>query len=301
MKKLSVVEVSDLAKEMISFSSYKNVLGIGNLGSGGISVEENEHNSLTSPMRLNALLFILITEGTAKVSLDNISYDLRPDSLLFIMPSHITQITYTSPDLQGKLLLADLSFLEECKPESLNPSLVNYIRLRKNPHIRLETNETEFLNKYFSLLRIKIAEEKHYFQSEIVHISFMAFLLELVNVVMSKKDYIVIPKMSRKEEIVNKFLKLLLTHYKQEHTITFYADKLCITPQYLSSILKTHTDKTGSEWIDEAILAEARALLKSPKSTVQEVSIQLSFADQSTFGKFFKKHTGMSPSQYRKG
>ncbi len=300
MKRLSVVEISDLAKETISFNSYKNVLGIGELGSGGISIEENEHSSLTSPMRLNAVLIILITRGIAKVSLDNVSYELGPDSLLFIMPSHITQITYTSADLRGKLLLADLSFIEGCKPDRINPSLVNYIRLRKNPHIKLNQDKTAFLDKYFNLLRVKIMEENHYFHDDIVHVSFMAFLLELVNVVINKKDYIIMPKMSRKEEIVNKFLKLLLTHYKEQHTIAFYADKLCITPQYLSSVLKTHTDKTGSEWIEEAVLAEARALLKSPKTTVQEVSIQLNFADQSTFGKFFKKHTGMSPSQYRK-
>ncbi|MDL2256014.1 helix-turn-helix domain-containing protein [Parabacteroides sp. OttesenSCG-928-G06] len=300
MRKLSVIEISDLARNTITFFNYKNKLGIGNLGSGGISLDDMQHVDLTSPMRIKALILILITEGNARVSLDNVSYELTANSFLFIMPSHIVQITYTSPDLQGKLLLADLAFLEECKPEAINPSLVNYMRLRKNPHIHMEEEEMQALNKYVTLLRKKLSEDKHYFQDEIVHTFFMALLLEMVNIVLGKKDYIVMKKMTRKEEIVNKFLKLLLIHYREEHTITFYADKLFITPQYLSSVLKELTDKTASEWIDEAILAEARVLLKSPKVTVQEVSIQLNFADQSTFGKFFKKHAGMSPSQFKK-
>ncbi|MDL2208014.1 AraC family transcriptional regulator [Parabacteroides sp. OttesenSCG-928-O15] len=300
MRKLSVVEISDLARNTITFRNYKNKLGIGDLGSGGISLDDMQHVDLTSPMRLNALLLILITEGHANVSLDNVSYELSAHSFLFIMPSHITQITYTSPDLRGKLLLADLAFLEECKPETINPSLVNYMRLRKNPHIRLEETEVEFLDNHIELLKRKLSEEKHYFQQEIIHISFMALLLEMVNIVLKRKDYIVEKRMTRKEEIVNKFLQQLLRHYQEEHAIGFYADLLCITPQYLSSVLKDLTDKTASEWIDEAILSEARVLLKSPKMTVQEVSIQLNFADQSTFGKFFKKHVGMSPSQYKK-
>ncbi|MDL2244852.1 AraC family transcriptional regulator [Parabacteroides sp. OttesenSCG-928-J18] len=300
MRKLSVVEISDLARNTITFRNYKNKLGIGDLGSGGISLDDMQHVDLTSPMRLNALLLILITEGHAKVSLDNVSYELSAHSFLFIMPSHITQITYTSPDLRGKLLLADLAFLEECKPETINPSLVNYMRLRKNPHIRLEEAEVGFLDNHIEMLKKKLSEKEHFFQQEIIHITFMALLLEMVNIVLKRKDYIVEKRMTRKEEIVNKFLQQLLRNYQEEHAIGFYADLLCITPQYLSSVLKELTDKTASEWIDEAILSEARVLLKSPKMTVQEVSIQLNFADQSTFGKFFKKHVGMSPSQYKK-
>lgn len=297
MRKLSTLEVSAFAQNIISFSNYKNVFGIGDFGENGVRIEDYEN--LSSPMRLNVVLIILITEGNARVSLDNVPYKLSANNLIVIMPSHITQITYSDPDVKGKLLLVSIPFLEECKP-NIDSSLINYIRLRKSPLFSLEPDETVFLDNYAQLLRDKVTDKTHHFQDEIIHLSFITFLVELVNIGMRKKSYIQMPKLTSKEEIVNKFLQHLLLHFREEHTIAFYADKLCITPQYLSSVLKALTDKTGSEWIDEMILAEAKVLLKSPKTSVQEVSNILNFADQSTFGKFFRKHTGVSPTQFRR-
>lgn len=300
MKQLSTLQVSEFAKQVISFSNYKNVFGIGDMGGEGITLGKSYGERLSVPMRLQAILIILVTAGKAKISLDNVSYELSENHLIFIMPSHITQITHTSDDLKGQLLLADVTFLEECKPDNINPSLVNYMRLRKNPRVVLDPDETIFLERYLHLMKERITKEQHYFRVELLHIHFIAFLLELVNIVMEKKKSIPMPKLTSKEEIVNKFLQLLLQHFKEEHAITFYADKLCITSQYLSSVLKIHTGKTASEWIDEAILAEAKVLLKSPKMTILQVSQILNFADQSTFGKFFKKHVGISPTLYKK-
>ena len=82
--------------------------------------------------------------------------------------------------------------------------------------------------------------------------------------------------------------------------MTFYADKLFITPQYLSLILKELTGMSANKWIDDALVAEAKVLLKAPQMTVQQVADQLHFSDQSTFGKFFKKHMGISPMEYRR-
>ena len=87
---------------------------------------------------------------------------------------------------------------------------------------------------------------------------------------------------------------------KEQHVVSFYAEQLYITPQYLSLILKELTGRSANKWIDEALMQEAKILLKAPQATVQQVAVALHFSDQSTFGKFFKKHAGMSPMEYRK-
>ena len=117
---------------------------------------------------------------------------------------------------------------------------------------------------------------------------------------MNKNSYLVRSTLSRKEELFEQFLQLLFEHFRVEHAVTFYADKLFITPQYLSLILKELTGMSANKWIDDALVAEAKVLLKAPQMTVQQVADQLHFSDQSTFGKFFKKHMGISPMEYRR-
>ncbi len=130
--------------------------------------------------------------------------------------------------------------------------------------------------------------------------AFVGFLLEIANIFMGKKDGLLMPALSRKEELFEQFLQLLFEHCKEQHVVTFYAEKLFITPQYLSLILKELTGKSANKWIDDALIVEAKILLKAPQATVQQVADMLHFSDQSTFGKFFKKHMGISPMEYRK-
>ena len=127
-------------------------------------------------------------------------------------------------------------------------------------------------------------ERTHFYQKELVQNAFIGFLLDLGNIMLSKKDRLIRPTLSRKEELFEQFLQLLFEHCKEQHVVTFYAERLFITPQYLSLIL----------------IVEAKILLKAPQATVQQVADILHFSDQSTFGKFFKKHMGISPMEYRK-
>ncbi len=105
---------------------------------------------------------------------------------------------------------------------------------------------------------------------------------------------------SRNEELFDKFMTYIKQYGSTEHTVMFYADKLCITPQYLSKISKDVTGRPACEWINEYLTMEAKTLLGKTNLTIQDVSFRMNFSDQSSFGKFFKKHTGVSPKEYVK-
>jgi len=105
---------------------------------------------------------------------------------------------------------------------------------------------------------------------------------------------------SRQEEIVNKFFKLLVKNYNTERSVAFYADKLCITPKYLSTTIKQATGRSVLSWIHEIFIINSKALLKSTNKTVSEISEELNMSNDSFFCRTFKKHTGMSPLEYRK-
>ena len=175
------------------------------------------------------------------------------------------------------------------------------MELRKHPVTLFTQKEMAHILKYISSIKEKIHIHNHLFQPAVIRITFLSFLLELLNIVISKYD-VLTPKApsSRREEIFNKFLELLLGHCKEQHEVSYYAEKLFITPQYLSLVLKDITGKTANILIDQAIIMEAKLLLRSQEYTIQQIADILHFADQSTFGKFFKKNVGVSPLEYKK-
>lgn len=99
--------------------------------------------------------------------------------------------------------------------------------------------------------------------------------------------------------LVDNFLKLAEKHYKTEKQVGLYAERLCLTPKYLSQIIKQNTGKSAVEWLNDYIMLEAKALLKSTNMTVQQISDELNFPSQSFFGKYFKRVVGVSPKDYK--
>ncbi|KAA6339197.1 Arabinose operon regulatory protein [termite gut metagenome] len=126
------------------------------------------------------------------------------------------------------------------------------------------------------------------------------FLLEMANINLQRnEERAQAYEASHKEEIVQQFIRLILSHCKQQHEVSFYAKELCITSGYLSRIMKTSSGKTAIKWISDALIAESKILLRRPNVNIQQVSDELHFGDQSSFGKFFKKHMGLTPMEYK--
>lgn len=299
MDKLPLIEISEINDHIIGSDNFQDVFTITTIDAA-ISDESFKNGENTEPVRLNALLILLVLRGRCDISLDYVPYKLETNSFTTIMPTHVFQVSKMSKDFKAKLLIVDKSFLDEINTAKRSPSMYNYMLLRKNPTTEFKAEETKHLEKAFELLQEKIRLRTHSFHKEVLQNAFVAFLLELANILVGKKDNLVRPTLSRKEEILNSFLQLLSEDAREQHIVTYYAEKLFITPQYLSLILKELTGKSANKWIDDALIVEAKLLLKTPQATVQQVADILNFSDQSTFGKFFKKHIGMSPMEYRR-
>lgn len=103
----------------------------------------------------------------------------------------------------------------------------------------------------------------------------------------------------KQEVLFDAFFNLILQHYKDSREVRFYADKLYLTPKYLSTVVKQLTGKTALEWINDYVILEAKSLLKSTNKSIQQISEELHFPSQSFFGKYFKRLVGISPKAYR--
>ena len=104
---------------------------------------------------------------------------------------------------------------------------------------------------------------------------------------------------NRQDTILRSFLKLVWRYYKSEHNVDFYAGRLCISSKHLSRVVKERLGKTPYAVIRDELLQQATELLRTSKKTVQDISSELNFSEIAAFCKFFKKHTGLSPTSYR--
>ncbi len=293
MVEFPIVELESIIEALPSAVSFKNEFLV--------SVVNAKTNLIHSHSyaRIDALQIILVQEGCLEVQIDYKPYHITAPSVIIIMPTHIVQSICVSPDFKSLMLAVTRSFLERPEPIHDSPEIV-YMKIWKNPIIQCSKEEMKSLEKCLTVLRDNIKLTSHKLQRMLLINNMNNFLIELANIFYQQEEYFTPPTLNRKEELLSAFLRLLIANCRKEHAVSFYSEKLFITPQYLSLILKEQTGKSANKWIDDVLIQEAKILLKAPQTTVQQVADLLHFSDQSTFGKFFKKHVGISPMEYRK-
>ncbi|MDR2776151.1 MAG: helix-turn-helix domain-containing protein [Tannerella sp.] len=290
--------LTSLREAASSFDNYQDDVVI--LEFDTSSLNELKNLVPSNPSRFEAAILIGISEGEMEIQIDYVTHKVDKNSLTLIMPFHIAYFEKGSNNLKGWVLAISQSYMETLHYSKHRPIVISYIELKKYP--LTDFNAVEYKSLYSSLdfVRSKIHQHAHLFYNEVINTALKMFFLDLGNIYLSKRDHFTTPSLSRKEELFTDFLNLLRKNCKNQHEVKFYADELCITTQYLSSILKEQSGKSASQWIQNALMVEAKRMLKTPRINVQQIANELNFPDQSTFGKFFKKHTGMSPMLFRK-
>ena len=292
MMELPLIDFDSLKSRLYMYESYQADILVADLNSPDVF--------LNDPVRVNALQVLLVLEGSIELSIDYVLFQASTNTVVTIMPTHITKVMKYSPNFKGRLMAVSRAFLEQSMMPNHSSSMIQYMKIRKNPTILLQESEIKTLDESMLRLRQTILQTSHHLQRLLIQNTLMGFFIEMGNIFSERKEYNTPPSLTRKEELFESFLRILYMYCKEQHVVSFYAEQLYITPQYLSLILKELTGRSANKWIDEALMQEAKILLKAPQATVQQVADALHFSDQSTFGKFFKKHAGMSPMEYRK-
>lgn len=301
---LPLIDIIQINENIGHPHSFSNDLVIESLRTKIMAQEQcEEFLAEEAPMsvRINGLCLILLTKGEVTINVDYLKFPLQANTLFFILPDHILEVQCKPEDLEGKIMVISKDMLSNMpKRNEEGDNSMQYMFLSKNPSVELTDEEVSVLDTLFTLIRKRAEAKEHLFHKEAVQSLLYHLFFELKNIIFKKND--IVPfELSRKEELFQQFLKLMFKHSREEHSVSFYAGKMCITPRYLSAVLKELTGKTTNNWIDHSLILDAKILLKTPNMTVQQVSDMLNFSNQSTFGKFFKKHTGQSPAEFRKG
>jgi len=249
------------------------------------------------PARFDIAIFALALKGEARLSINLKEYTVTPNSLILIAPNSIILKQETSEDFSA-IYIAISSELIDTMSVAMPRQLNVFLYIQEHPVTVLKEQEAALLTEYYSFIRKQIQPDIKTYISEITYhliSSFIYKILSIINQYQPEKHSL----QSRQKELFARFLQLLKEHYNMNRSVSFYADKLCITPKYLSALSKDITQLTASEWIDRCVILEAKRLLKTSSKPIQEISEELHFPNQSFFGKYFKHHTGHSPKHFR--
>ena len=243
--------------------------------------------------------FMFIIAGEVKLSIDYVTYTFRENCWIELRPSADVKLLDHSENFTAYIIMATESFILDTLLDKKPIPISHFVDMNESPHLEITDEELEALK--FSADRILYyMRREHNFKKDMLHNTFYNFILEASNIFRNRDGARKqLDNLSRKENIIRHFLHLVEEYAMTEHNPSFYSDKMCISTQYLSIILKQATGNTANYWIAKKITAHAKALLRTPHLTIKDITEKLHFADQSSFGKFFKKHTGVSPKKYR--
>ena len=290
MKKIPAISIDALASV---YQSQWKAQGL------FVSDELSIVRGVNFPIRTDGFIIGICTQGSARFELDLQLYNAGKHCMLATTPRHIYKLADISEDFLCRFLVFSKAFLVA---NNINIHLLDSFRFLDTnaaPVTQLPAQEAQELLTFLGFIEQKFKKQEHPYRSEVIRNLLLAFLYE-IEAAYQLQTATGGKKLNRKEELNAQFHHLLFRHYKEQRSVRFYADLLFVTPKYLSEAVKELTGHSASKWIDDAVVLEAKALLKHPSMNVVKVAEALHFPNPSFFGKYFKKHTLLSPSQYRK-
>lgn len=252
------------------------------------------------PSRLNALIIGVGTEGETSLTSNLQEFRLKKDSLFIFSPKHILQVQ-SNNRFKAHLIVIAPDFLKRINIDTKR-MMPLFLQFGSLPCMELTHAESQSLRSFISMVEQELKGSETDFSSEIIGGLIAATIYKVGDILthyLTEHPEVDSPIHNRAEEYFRQFTELLGEHYKHERSVGFYARQLCITPKYLTTLIKRISGKSVSEWIDNFVILEAKTLLKYSNMSVQEIAYYLNFPNQSFFGSYFKRNAGMSPSQYK--
>jgi AraC family transcriptional activator of pobA len=283
----------------LSFPKFVDLYADKAVGLDFFITEEKQLLELSEyPYRSDGYIIGICTRGTAQVEVNLQVYEARVDAVLLATPFHVLRIYHASDDFLCRFVVFSRAFLTENNVNSHFLESFSYFKSSSTPVIYPDHGNAKMLQDVYALIQQKLQREEHPYRAEISR-SILTILLYEVAALYEQQHVIIKSKQTRKQELNNLFQNLVFHHYKVHRNVQFYADSLFVSPKHLTETIKDVTGKTAGDWIDDAVILEAKVLLRNRDISIAQVAEDIHFPDQSTFGKYFKKYTGFSPTEYR--
>lgn len=267
---------------------------------------ESKMDIIEYPCRFHGYMAFFCIKGEFEVEINLKKFTIRKDSMFIYTPGNIVRVTNIDPQEKESVHFVVVAISEDLMSSTRFDFSKLYnesLRLLESPCVVINENERELCRKYFDLIqevsKMRMPNMRESVAALISSIFYLMGAMWTDRLTAAKKNGG--EEVSTRSKIVlEDFLLLVRDYHTKERSLSFYADKLYLTPKYLSKLIKSVSGKSAHEWIDSFVILEAKNLLKYSDMSIKSIVYELNFPNQTTFYRFFKTKTGMTPSEYRK-
>ena len=265
-------------------------------------IDTDPHNSLVEtnalPGTIAAYGYTIVLQGWMTMLFNGREVHFTKDDLIIYTPGMMVSVIDISDDCRGICLVADKDFAFESPTmrDAIRAAYLPAVELSE-PRLTLAEEDNRHLMELMGIIRRYLLSADHPFRSECLRTTYGLFLLEL-NAIQERtiRDRR-FPK--RIEELFFDFLRLVPVHFSEHHDVAFYASQLCITPRYLSQIVREVSGRTVVDYINQMLLMEASYLLQQTSLPIVQIADRLHFSEAASFTRFFTRMKGMNPREFR--
>lgn len=264
-----------------------------------IELIENAHylKNLRFPLKIDKVIQIVVLSGRMSCLVDLKVYSLQAPAMAILLPGQVLESLEYDEEFKTLTMIMSKEFTDSF---NLPVSLQERLFIQTNHFHPISQEVLEVYVSCFNQIKSVIKQKDNPYRREIIKCLFSAHYYGLgyyIHNANSENKQTV--RMTYQQELCERFITLVSENYKEKREIGYYADKLCVSNKYLSSLLKQETGLTALQWIEKYVVLYAKSCLSSTSMTVQQISDELFFPSQSVFGKYFKRVEGISPKQYR--
>ena len=248
------------------------------------------------PCHIKAGVFVLCTRGTVRATINLSEYTITHNDFVTVLPGSFIQIHEVSSDT--RVCFAGFSSEFISRVSYVETYLDFLLMILDNPIMALQEEVAQLYRNAFSLL-IRAYSLPNTLDNKEILMSIFTIFFQGVGELYKRCKPTTNEPIKREHELYRQFIQLLMTHYTQEHEVSFYAKKCGVTPAHFSGAIRKASGHSPLAIITGIIIMNAKAQLKSTRLPVKEIAFSLGFNNLSFFNKYFRKHVEMTPQEYR--
>ena len=252
---------------------------------------------LMKQFQVNFIAFVMVLAGSLSLELNAVPYRIGKNCALIIDRKMVIEDVRHSESFRCLIcaMSNDVGF------SFINKSLMQSVmRILSNPVIEMGQDNMDLMVKYYDLLVFKMDHPEMNFGRETMKDIIRCFAYDLLSNLSRSIDNDGDDMLRQGDRIFHRFMLLLADNTSVNRSVKSYADELCVSPKYLTSVCRKHSDYTASELIATAVVGRIKQLLLYSDLSIKEVASEMGFDNLSFFGKYVRKHLGLSPNHYRK-
>lgn len=239
--------------------------------------------------------FFYCTAGRIALGLDGRTFEIRRGDLYLYPPFSQTYLGEASDDLKGVMGIADFDFVRTALQAVTDTT---GILLREHPCIALDDEQRARIEELIGAVRRRREDGEGLLQTQLLAALGRAVCYEIMLAYARSYPLRPLPP-ERHDRVFQDFLFALNRHFRTRRDVAFYAGLCCLTPRHFTTVIRTRSGRTAHQWITRTVIAEASRRLSDPAAGIKQIAEELGFPNQSFFGRYFKQHTGLSPSEFR--